>query len=201
MNRPIVNIHTHRPAVGETTLRTAGIHPWRADEYDDIADAASLRRVLGDGLDGAQAIGETGLDFACMAGRAAQERLFRAHLQLAWESGLPVVIHCVRAFGPVMKILGEYALPRVLFHGFIGSAEQVRQAVGRGYRLSFGLRSLRSPRTVEAMRSVPPELLFIETDDDDTTITEICRLTAEALGTDAATLAERLDENYKRFTD
>ena len=193
-----INIHTHRHADGETTLAAAGIHPWQADEFD-AADADSLRVVLGSRLDGAQAIGETGLDFACSTGREAQERLFRAHVQLAEQMRLPVVIHCVRAFEPVMKILSEYAVPRVLFHGFIGSAEQARRAVGRGYWLSFGLRSLRSPRTVEAMRTVPLERLFIETDDDEIGIGEVCRMAAESLNIDIGTLERRLNENYKTF--
>ena len=195
---PDINIHTHRPAVGETTLATAGIHPWRAEECD-IASAEALRASLGDELDNVQAIGETGLDFACTAAHDAQERLFRAHLGLAVQLSLPVVIHCVRAFEPVMKILAEYAGPKVLFHGFVGSKEQALKAVGRGYFLSFGLRSLRSPKTVEAMRTVPAELMFVETDDDDIAIGEIYRMAAAALGTEPETLRHRSDENYKRF--
>ena len=199
MNRPLVNIHTHRPADGETTLRTAGIHPWHAEECG-IEDAAMLRKALGSAVDCAQAIGETGLDSACTAGREAQERLFRAHLQLAAELHLPVVIHCVRSFEAVMKILGEYGLPRVLFHGFIGSAEQARRAAERGYYLSFGLRSLRSPKTVAAMRTVPPESLFVETDDDDTPIDEVYRMAAAALGISAESLAQQTEKNYKTLT-
>ena len=198
MNR--VNIHTHRPADGQTTLLCAGIHPWLADDASP-ADAAALRGVLGASLDKAQAIGETGLDFACTASRTAQERLFRAHLELAAGMRLPVVIHCVRAFEPTMKILGEYPLRRVLFHGFIGSVQQAQRAVEAGYRLSFGVRSLRSPRTVEAMRTVPAEKIFVETDDDPVTIDEVYRMAAEALSTDIGTLELRLIENFKNFTD
>lgn len=196
----MVDIHTHRPAAGRTVLCTAGIHPWQAEECG-IDSPEALREALGDTLRTAQAIGETGLDFACRTGREAQERLFRAHARLAERMRLPVVIHCVRAFEPTMKILAEYRLPRVLFHGFIGSAEQARRAAEREYYLSFGLRSLRSPRTVEAMRTVPPELMFVETDDDDISIEDIYEMAAEALGTDSETLERRFDENYKRFCD
>lgn len=196
---PSINIHTHRAADGETTLSAAGIHPWQADEYD-IADADTLRNALGSGLDTAQAIGETGLDFACNADRDAQVRLFRAHLQLAEQMRLPVVIHCVRAFEPVMKIIGEYAVPNVLFHGFVGSADLVRRAVEKGYFISFGLRSLRSPKSVAAMRTVPPELMFVETDDDDISIEDIYKMAAEAIGSEVETLQCRCNENYKKLT-
>ena len=195
-----INVHTHRAVAGETVLRTAGIHPWLAGEYE-IADAAALRTALNGMLDCAQAIGETGLDFACSADKRAQERLFRAHLELAAGMHLPVVVHCVRAFEPVMKILGEYSLPAVVFHGFVGSKEQALRAVGRGYFLSFGVRSLRSARTVEAMRTIPVESLFIETDDDPTPVGEVCDAAAAMLGTDSETLAGQLYANYKRLTD
>ena len=193
-----VDIHTHRPADGAVTLRTAGIHPWRAGEYG-IAGAEALRKVLGPELDSAQAVGETGLDFVCTAPREAQERLFRAHLELASGMQLPVVVHCVRAFEPVMKILGGYRLRAVIFHGFIGSAQQAMRAVQRGYWLSFGVRSMRSARTAEAMRAIPAESLFIETDDDPTPIGEVCDAAAALLGTDSETLAAQLYANYKRL--
>ena len=193
-----VDIHTHRPSGGVVTLRTAGIHPWRAGEYG-IDGACALREVLGPALDNAQAIGETGLDYACTAPREAQERLFRAHLGLAVGMQLPVVVHCVRAFEPVMKILGQYPLRAVVFHGFIGSVQQALRAVQRGYWLSFGVRSMRSARTAEAMRAIPAECLFIETDDDPTPLGEVCEAAA-LLGTDPETLAAQLYANYKRLT-
>lgn len=194
-----VNAHTHRPADGEIILTAAGIHPWRADDAA-IAGSDALAAALGESLAGAQAVGETGLDYACTASREAQERLFRAHLQLAAERRMPVVIHCVRAFEAVMKILGEYSLPAVVFHGFIGSAEQAARAVRRGYLLSFGVRSLRSPRTVAAMRAVPPQSLLLETDDDPTPVGEVYSRAAALLGTDTSALDAQIYENYKRLT-
>ena len=60
---PYVNIHTHRPTGSGIELRTAGVHPWDAATQD----AATLGQRLG----GAQAVGETGLDFVRGADRAA----------------------------------------------------------------------------------------------------------------------------------
>ena len=191
-----VDIHTHHPTAA-VTLRTAGIHPWQAAECR-AADAASLRLLLGDVLASAQAIGETGIDMACGVDIEAQERLFSAHVQLASVSGMPVVIHCVRAFEPVMKILAGSQV-RVVFHGFIGSEEQALRAVGRGYFLSFGMRSFRSPRTVAAMRSVPAGNLFLETDDDPTPIEEVYATACALLGTDVGRLAEITLNNYNRL--
>lgn len=86
---------------------------------------------------------------------AQQEELFRAQLELAERRGLPVVLHCVRAFEPVMKELERHHLRAVIFHGFIGSPQQARRALARGCMLSFGERTFASPRTLEALRATP----------------------------------------------
>ena len=94
MTSQFVNIHTHRPTGRGIELRTAGIHPWDADK-EDIAALGTLPADV-------QAIGETGLDYARGAGRQQQLAAFRAQLALARDRQLPVVLHCVRAFEPVM---------------------------------------------------------------------------------------------------
>lgn len=185
----LVNIHTHRPHDGERTVATAGIHPWDAGS----AGADAFERL---DLSGADAIGETGLDFACDVDRSVQERVFRMHLQQAQQAGMPVVIHCVRAFEPVMKILAEYRLRAVIFHGFIGSAEQAQRAVGAGYHLSFGERSFASPKTVEAMKKVPRDRMFFETDESDTPIGRVYETAARLLSSDVAALERGTNDNY-----
>ena len=124
MTAPWVNIHTHRPTGLCIELRAAGIHPWKVA----ASGAGGLGRALDEldrELDGAQAVGEIGLDLACGVPLAQQEELFRAQLELAERRGLPVVLHCVRAFEPVMKELERHHLRAVIFHGFIGSPQQI----------------------------------------------------------------------------
>ncbi len=194
MQPPFVDIHTHRPTGRHIELRTAGIHPWEADRRS----AASLRPLP----EGVQAIGETGLDYVRGASRERQSALFREQLALARESGLPVVIHCVKAFEPVMKELAACTPRAVLFHGFIGSPEQARQAVGRGYYLSFGMRSFASPRSVEALRATPLAQLFLETDEGETPIETVYAQAAALRGTTVDALRQALSENYRRlFTE
>lgn len=149
----------------------------------------------------ADAVGETGLDFACGVDRVAQERLFRLHLDAAQRLCLPVVLHCVRAFEPVMNILREYSLRTAIFHGFIGSEQQAARAVGRGYYLSFGPATMRSPRTVAALRSVPLERIFAETDDTGADIADVYEMICRVRGVEMETLKERLAQNYYDIFD
>ncbi len=188
---PFIDIHTHRPRGSGVELRTAGIHPWHAAERR-VADILPL-------ADDVQAVGEIGLDWACDVAREVQLERFREQLQLAVEYGLPVVLHSVRAFEDVMRCVAGFELRAVIFHGFIGSAEQMRRAVGRGCHLSFGVRSLRSPKTVAALRGMPLDRLFLETDDDPTPIEEVYRRVAEILEMEVDELCRRVAENYENI--
>lgn len=194
-----VNIHTHRPTGRCTELRTAGIHPWEAARELAAVRSEGLAGRLGVALAGAQALGETGLDFACSTDRAAQTELLRAHLRLARERGLAVVLHCVRAFEPLMNELKACPPPAAIFHGFIGSPEQARQALAKGYCLSFGERTFASPKTLAALRGTPLSQLFLETDDSPVPIAEIYARAAEAKGVPEEVLQRAILDNYKRI--
>lgn len=188
---PYVNIHTHRPTGSGIELRTEGVHPWNAD-MQDVA-------TLGERLGNAQAVGETGLDFVRGLARETQFEALRTQLRLARERGLPVVLHCVKAFEPLMHELAECEPRAVIFHGFIGSPEQARRALARGYCLSFGERTFASPKTVAALLETPLSQLFFETDDSPVPIAEIYARAAEAKGIPVEELQRATLDNYKRI--
>lgn len=191
MESAYVNIHTHHPTGCGIELRIAGVHPWYADKEEAAAILPQLAQ--------AQAIGEIGLDFACRATRERQLDLFRAQLALACERGLPVVLHCVKAFTEVMRELAACEPRATIFHGFIGSSEQARQALEKGYYLSFGERTFASPKTIEALRATSLDRLFLETDDSEISIEQIYARIAELTGTSVAALQQATTENYERI--
>ena len=187
----VVDIHTHNAQTKAQTIETVGIHPWHALD-DDIS-------VVESAIEGVDAVGEIGLDFACDTPREVQITIFRAQLAIAEQHEKPIVLHCVRAFEEVMKILSEYRLKAVIFHGFIGSVEQAQRAVAQGFYLSFGERTFRSPRTIEAMRSTPLSSLFVETDESPTPIEEIYEKIALLRGISTAELAAATEDNFRRI--
>lgn len=189
-----VDIHTHHPATDVITLVSTGVHPWDAERLCGTTPAAALP-----GLDAAEAIGEIGLDFARGPEREVQFAVFRAQLQLACERALPVVLHCVRAFEPLMCELAVTEPRAVIFHGFIGSPEQAQQALARGYYLSFGVRTFASPRSLAALRTTPLDRLFVETDTAPDPIGEVYARVAEARGVTVDALRQATLENYVRI--
>lgn len=200
---PFIDIHTHAlrtappevialrslrlgcDAVRPTHPFACGIHPWDAGR----PDAEQLLEQL-EGLP-CDAIGEIGLDRARTPRDEERQRLlFNAQLAIAATRRLPVVLHCVRAFEAILTQLGRYPAVTAIFHGFIGSPQQAERAVRGGHYLSFGPASFRSPRSVEAMRRIPAERLFLETDETEQPI--------EAVYDEAARLLDRPTERLKQ---
>lgn len=189
-----VNIHTHRPTGRHIEPSFAGIHPWDAGAADENALRDFRKAVVT-----ADFAGEMGLDYHISTPREVQELWFRRQLQTASELQKPVLLHCVRAFGPTMTILADYTLQAVVFHGFIGSPQEAAQALRRGYYLSFGPRTFGSPKSLQALKATPLSQLFLETDTLDTDIEDLYRLVAEARETTVGELQAGIVENYERI--
>ena len=187
----LVDIHTHNPRQGVLSPTMAGIHPWDAERNLPMPDFSAC-----------DIVGETGLDYAKEVSREAQQELFLRHLTAAEKLTKPVVLHVVKSFEDVMLALKKHRLQGVVFHGFIGNREQAQRAISEGYYLSFGDRSLRSPRTREVIATINPENLFCETDDrDDISIEEIYAEVAKLRGTTQEELASEIEKNYIRLFD
>ncbi len=186
---PYINIHTHRNVENQISIECVGVHPYQAEDGTKLS--------LGSILPSTEAIGEIGLDFSRPISREKQENLFKEQLSIAEQLTLPVVIHSVRAMDRTFEILKGFSLPAVIFHGFIGSEHQAKEAVKRGYFLSFGHRCFASPKTLSALRSTPLVNIFFETDEADISIEEIY-LQAAKYRTE--NLDEIKDQIYKNYT-
>lgn len=115
------------------------------------------------------AVGETGLDYFRTGeeGVAAQQRSFRAHIELAKRADKALVIHDRDAHADVLRILQEEGAPaRTVFHCFSGDAEMARVCAEAGYFMSFaGNVTFKNAQPLrDALAVAPPELLLVETD-------------------------------------
>ena len=117
-----------------------------------------------------RSIGETGLDhFRTRSedGRLAQVHAFRAHITLARELDLTLMIHDREAHQQILEVLDETPPPeRVVMHCFSGDAAFARECVSRGYWLSMpGVVTFGSAESLRlAAAEVPLEKLLVETD-------------------------------------
>jgi TatD DNase family protein len=150
----------------ESMYAAIGIHPHEAKD-GDAATLAELKHLARQ--DKVVAIGETGLDFHYnFSKQPDQRRVFVAHLEIARELSLPVVVHSRNAFEETVDILDHSGggLKGVVFHCFSGSAEQAQQLLDRGYYLSFtGVVTFKNAEAARAAaRVVPLDRMMVETD-------------------------------------
>jgi TatD DNase family protein len=152
----------------------AGVHPHEAGtcSAEVWRELASVLR--GQGLDDdlrrrIVGVGETGLDFHYdFAPRARQEEVFEAHLALAVELGLPVVIHARESEPRVCEILARFPhlAGRVVWHCFSGDQALARRVLDLGGFCSFtGVVTFKKADIIrEAARFVPLDRIMVETD-------------------------------------
>jgi TatD DNase family protein len=120
-------------------------------------------------LDQVRAVGETGLDYFRTGpeGMAAQERSFRAHIEIAKRHGKALVIHDREAHADVLRILAEEGVPeRTVFHCYSGDAEMAQVCAAAGYFMSFaGNVTFKNAQPLrDALAVAPQELVLVETD-------------------------------------
>ena len=146
---------------------TVGIHPHEADDHADLGEgvllaAAAHPKVVG--------IGETGLDyFYDHSDRATQQALFRTHIRVARETGLPLVIHTRDAEADTTRIIEEELAVgnfSALIHCFTASAEFGRRMLELGLTISLsGIVTFKNARDLQAMAAeIPADRLLVETD-------------------------------------
>lgn len=200
-------------------VAACAVHPTKAHELtDDVR--TRLRALVAD--DRCVAVGETGLDTYWIthdpegtAPLEVQEEALRWHMDLAAEVGKPLMIHNREADGDLMRVLADAPaeLP-VMLHCFSSPLEVAREAVGRGYYLSFcgNVTFKRNEELRQAAALVPSDRLLVETDapymmpepyrgsrNEPAYVGYTARCVAEARGMDAAELGELATANARRL--
>jgi len=146
---------------------SVGIHPHEADGHADLgagvlSAATQDPRVI--------AIGETGLDyFYDHSDRHVQQALFRIHIGVARETGLPLIIHTRDAEDDTLRILademGKGAFP-ALIHCFTASGNFGRAVLDLGLTISLsGIVTFKNARDLQAFAvEIPEDRILVETD-------------------------------------
>ncbi len=145
---------------------SVGIHPHDTSKIIDdkeTIDALKLQLTHQKVV----AVGEIGLDFHYdFSDRETQMKWFRYQMELAAETGYPVIIHDREAHGPCMDMVRDFPSVTGIFHSFSGSAETASELIKLGWFVSFsGVVTFKNAhRILDVVRSVPAENMLIETD-------------------------------------
>jgi len=146
---------------------SVGIHPHHADDHADL-DTDALREAVKHPK--VIAIGETGLDYYYdKSDRLVQQRLFREHITVARETGLPVIIHTRDAEDDTAAILqdelGKGAFP-ALIHCFTASSDFGRTVLDLGLTISLsGIVTFKNAKELQKIAAkLPEDRILVETD-------------------------------------
>jgi len=146
---------------------TVGTHPHEAKENptlqpNTLIDLASRPRVVG--------IGECGLDFHYdLSPREVQADVFRAHIQAAQATGLPLVVHTREADDRMAELLREGRANgpfKLLMHCYTSGPQLAKEAAEMGAWFSVsGIATFRAAEDVRAIvRDMPDDRIIVETD-------------------------------------
>lgn len=144
-----------------------GLHPvyldsHRSDHLQDLRHWLDTARPV--------AIGECGLDFFIAdADKHLQQTYFDAHLRLASEFDLPLIVHARRAVDAVIASIRRFAGVRGVVHSFSGSLQQAGQLHDLGFCIGLGgpVTYERANRLRTLVAALPQEQLLLETDAPD----------------------------------
>ena len=146
---------------------SVGIHPHEADSHADLGETALLAATAHPKV---IAIGETGLDYYYdHSDRETQKALFRRHISVARQTGLPIIIHTRDAEADTAAILTdemEQGAYPALIHCFTASAEFARTVLDLGLTISLsGIVTFKNAKDLQAIAAeLPEDRILVETD-------------------------------------
>jgi TatD DNase family protein len=202
-----LNIHTHISKHPDTEIislspnmllenqvaihASVGIHPWELMETHADSLWKALQKTVEDKR--VVAIGECGIDKLKGPSLDLQMALFKKEALLAESRSIPLVIHCVKAFNELILLKKEIKpLQPWIIHGFRGKLSLPTDCIRHGFYLSIG-----AYFQEDALKAIPTDKLFIETDESDKPIEDIYQNIAQVRGMELEELRECINKNAR----
>jgi len=171
-------------ALAEPNFYSAiGLHPIHV--YDEEFEVQDYQDLITSSQGRVVAMGETGFDYfhlwqalekhgkSVEEVKAKQDSVFRAHIKLAKDNNLALVIHGRNgkedktAYQDIYRVLKEEGVKRAVIHCYGGNIEEAKQFVDLGFYIGFtGIVTFqKKAEELQAIAKwVPIEQMLIETD-------------------------------------
>ena len=146
-------------------LHTIGFHPWwHLDPLQDEEISHLKKHILANKT--CLAVGECGLDKFQGADLDLQIHNFELQIQLANALRLPLIVHCVRKYDSILQLFKKHAQTTWVIHGFKRDLDLATKMVDQGIRLSVAPHENMTPVFETCLKSLPLEMIHLETDSD-----------------------------------
>lgn len=213
MKLPLIDLHTHRVPTDDAILAIVnmpletpcpedglfsyGIHPWDVNvEFVGSENAFSLleKRLK---IPSVIALGEVGLD-KMHPDFSLQQSIFERQIALSEHCQKPLIIHNVRSDNEIIASFKRHkpTQPWIL-HGYNGALQDAQRLIKLGLYLSLGDAILHPQRKISrALKGLPLEHLFFETDTSETPIAEIYQHASSLLKMSSEDLKKQIFANF-----
>lgn len=152
--------HSH-----DTIFSAVGVHPNDAKSFNKSTKKSLLDLVKNEKT---VAIGEIGLDYyRDYSPPEVQKEVFAEQLNIAKNSGMPVVIHVRDAWQDVENVINSTTNGDVkgVFHCFSADLETAKRLIKKGFYISFGGNiTFKNYKHTEMLKEIQIEKMLIETD-------------------------------------
>lgn len=145
-----------------------GVHPSLIEELDEdfmdwMKEQASWEKTV--------AIGEIGLDYYWDKEPEVQEKQrywFGRQIELARETGLPIIVHSRDAAADTMQVMKEHHAEEIpgVVHCYSYSKEMALEFIKMGYYIGVGgvVTFKNAKKLLETVEAIPLERILLETD-------------------------------------
>ena len=145
-----------------------GVHPSEIAELDEefmdwMREEASWNKTV--------AIGEIGLDYYWDKEPEVQERQrywFARQIELARETGLPIIVHSRDAAADTMQVMKEHHAEEIpgVIHCYSYSKEMAQEFIKMGYYIGVGgvVTFKNAKKLIETVEAIPLTRILLETD-------------------------------------
>jgi TatD DNase family protein len=146
---------------GAASCHPQDVNTWNQNSYETLNNILKHPKMV--------AVGETGLDYYWTKdNKDRQKEVFNAHIELAKENNLPLIIHNRDAHSDTLEFLRTAKTKGItgVMHCFSGSAELAQECIQEGFYIGLGgpvtFKNAKKPK--EVALKVPLEKLMVETD-------------------------------------
>ena len=152
----------------EHVYAAVGVHPSEIAElnegfFDWMREQASWKKTV--------AIGEIGLDYYWDKEPEVQERQrywFGRQIELARETGLPIIVHSRDAAADTMQVMKEHHAEEIpgVIHCYSYSKEMALEFIKMGYYIGVGgvVTFKNAKKLIETVEAIPLTRILLETD-------------------------------------
>jgi TatD DNase family protein len=176
---------------------STGLHPWYIDPLWEGFLMSLVREAAG--FSNVVAIGECGIDVKIETSYEKQQTIFMEQVSIAEEFNKPLIIHCVRAYQQLLKLL-QQKKPKVpwIFHGFNQNEQVAKDLIRNGAYLSVGADLFKENSKIrKSLPGISIDHLFFETDNWQQPVWKIYAEAARMLSVPEKELKLQVFENYK----